>query len=130
MKDNGYGKIYFSLGYKVNIPAIFINHKMGQKLINLINQTENKVVLKISFDNLKKDVVDVNFYLQASTPFLILVNPMAYKFVEEFAPYYEKISKYINLKLVYEQITCKACDVNKDCEYGGTYCSINYEHAK
>ena len=71
MKDNGYGTLYLMQGYKVNIPAIFINHQIGEKLINLINQTDNKVVLKIAFENLKKDIVDVNFYLQASTPYLI-----------------------------------------------------------
>ena len=48
MKDNGYG-------YKVNIPAIFINHEMGEKLIQLVNSTEKKVTLKIVFENIKTD---------------------------------------------------------------------------
>lgn len=46
MKDNGYG-------YKVNIPSIFINFKSGQKLVNLLNSTTNKVTLKILFENIK-----------------------------------------------------------------------------
>lgn len=57
MKDNGYGKIGLILGYKVNIPAIFINYQMGQKLLNLITASENKVVMKIAFENLKTDKV-------------------------------------------------------------------------
>lgn len=60
MKDNGYG-------YKVNIPAIFINYEMGQKLVRLLNQTQEQVVVKISFENLKTDIVEANLYLQAST---------------------------------------------------------------
>ena len=41
------------IGYKVQIPAVFINQKMGQKLINLINSTNVKVIIKIAFENVK-----------------------------------------------------------------------------
>lgn len=55
MKDNGYGNSYLNIGYKVNIPAIFINHKYGNKLLALLNSTNNKVKLKIFFENKKTD---------------------------------------------------------------------------
>lgn len=80
------------------------------------------MVLKVSFENLKTDIVDVNFYLQAT-------NPLSYRFVEEFAPFYKKMSKYMNLNLVYEFISCKAC-AEEDCFFKGAYCSVNYEHAQ
>ena len=110
------------IGYKVNIPVIFINYEMGMKLVKLVNATEDKVVLKVSFENLKTDIVDVNFYLQAT-------NPLSYRFVEEFAPFYKKMSKYMILNLVYEFISCKAC-AEEDCFFKGAYCSVNYEHAQ
>jgi hypothetical protein len=47
MKDNGYGMRIFYVGYKVKIPSIFINHNVGETLKSLLNQTNNKVVLKI-----------------------------------------------------------------------------------
>lgn len=36
------------VGYKVKIPAIFINFKMGQKLVSLIEKTKI-VTMKIAF---------------------------------------------------------------------------------
>lgn len=57
------------------------------------------------------------------------VNPLAYKFVEEFEPFYKKIKNYINLKLIYESIKCEGCDP-VDCFYNGAYCSVNYRHEK
>lgn len=38
---------------------------MGVKLLGLVNRTDNKVVLKIAFENTKTDRVQVNLYLQA-----------------------------------------------------------------
>lgn len=66
MKDNGYGMNYDKVGYKVNIPSIFINYKMGQKLLNLLNSTNSKVIMKISFDNVKNEKAEVIIYMQAS----------------------------------------------------------------
>ena len=40
---------------------------MGQRLVNLIQRTGNKVVLKVAFENIKTEKANVNFYLQAST---------------------------------------------------------------
>lgn len=39
---------------------------MGQKLMNLLNATNNKVVLRIAFENIKTDKADVIVYMQAS----------------------------------------------------------------
>ena len=44
---------------------------MGEKLVNLIEKSQNKVVLKIAFESIKTDKVEVNFYLQASILYIM-----------------------------------------------------------
>lgn len=58
-------KVGSCLGYKVKIPAIFINYKMGQKLVALLK--EGKVTLKISFDSIRAEVAVVTLYMQSRT---------------------------------------------------------------
>ena len=36
MADNGYGIKYTIIGYKATIPSIFLSHKNGEALIDLI----------------------------------------------------------------------------------------------
>ncbi len=66
MADNDYGRLLITQGYKVKIPSIFINHKVGEKLKELVEgNTESSVMIKITFDNKKTEKVNVVFWLQA-----------------------------------------------------------------
>ena len=56
-------KVGLCLGYKVKIPAIFINYKMGQKLVNLLK--EEKVSMKVTFDSIRAEVAVVTLYMQS-----------------------------------------------------------------
>lgn len=113
MKDNGYG-------YKVRIPSIFINYKMGQKLKALLNQTKAQVNLKITFENIKTEKAEVVVYMQS-------LNRLSYYFIQQFRPYYNLIKDHINFKLAYDVINCTMCSAD-DCYYDGQYCSVSYEH--
>ena len=56
------------VGYKVKIPAIFINHADGQQLRELLeDHPDSSVMMKVVFENRKTEKVDVKFWLQAST---------------------------------------------------------------
>ena len=104
-----------------------MNHTVGLKLKALAEKSKEKIVLKIHFENTKSDRVNVTFYLQASTHAMNLVNRMSYHVVESFYPFYQKISKYINLDVVYDLKTCPYCS-EADCYYEKQFCSTDYEH--
>lgn len=59
--------MFCDAGYKVRIPSIFINYKMGQKLKALLNQTKAQVNLKITFENIKTEKAEVVVYMQSRT---------------------------------------------------------------
>jgi hypothetical protein len=114
MKDNGYG-------YRVQIPAIFIDFDYGQKIIDLYNKTDGKVALKVAFKSVKTSVVDVKLFLDN--------NKASYKLVTKFAEYYTKINKNINFQIIHNAIKCDKCSPN-DCYKDGAYCAVHYDHIK
>lgn len=65
MKDNGYGTCLPNIGYKVKIPSIFINYKMGQKLKALLSQSNIQINLRINFENIKSEKAEVVVYMQS-----------------------------------------------------------------
>lgn len=52
MADNGEGTYENDLGYKVKIPAIFVNHEQGEKLVKTIEKVKGKgekLIVKVNF---------------------------------------------------------------------------------
>lgn len=76
-------------GYKVKIPAIFVNHADGDKLVKTIEDIKNrgeKLIVKVYFENQKTDKVELKLYLESSN----------------FISYFQTTEDHINLSMIFK----------------------------